>query len=185
VVVLEMNHLCKCLLIALIIPAGCKTNESKIVPVRPADDKGSVVYVYRPNSFSNVIISPGLIIDGKERFLISNNKYTFVYVSPGKHAFKLNLDGHYHGDFERLLDVKPGQAYFLRVDTSMKFVQGQPYIRSFDLKEVTGEVSLSDVEESKYMKPEMPSKYLWKKDESGQEPRFTTDKTSDPFSRNK
>jgi hypothetical protein len=132
-----------------------------------------------------VVISPSVFIDGKERFLMGNNKYTFVYVPPGKHVIKLNLDKHHRGNFEHQLDVQSNQTYFLRVDTAMKFVQGEPYIRSFNLSAVTKEVGLDDIKQCRYMKPEMPSKYLFKKSQSGEKSRFTTDKTSDPFSRNK
>jgi hypothetical protein len=170
---------------ALFSIVGCVSSQPKPGQVMAVAEKGSVVYIYRPNSFSNVVISPSVFIDGKERFLISNDKYTFVHVSPGKHAIKLNLENHYRGNFELMLNVKPNQAYFVRVDTSMKFVQSQPYIRSFSLNAVIDEVGLADIKECKYMKPEMPSKYLFKKSQPGQEPRFTTDKTSDPFSRNK
>lgn len=170
---------------ALFSMVGCVSNQPKPGQIMAAAEKGSVVYIYRPASFSNVVISPGVLIDGKERFLIENDKYSFVYLSPGKHTIKLNLDKHYRGNFERQLDVQPDRAYFLRVDTAMKFVQGQPYIRSFDLKETAIETGLSDIKECKYIKPEMPSRYLLKKGRSGQESRFTTEKTADPFSRNK
>jgi hypothetical protein len=164
---------------------SCISVKEKSEQLLAEPENGSAIYIYRPDSFSNIIISPSVFIDGKERFLIGNDKYSFVHVVPGKHTIKLNLDESYHGDFERLLDVKPDQTYFFRVDTSMKFVQGQPYVRKFNLDEVTKAVGVDEVGECRYMKPEMPSKYILKKSRPSKDSWFTTDKTSDPFSRKK
>ena len=172
-------------LVFMIFSAGCVTHEPKSKLVYHSDDKTPVVYIYRPSSFSNVIISPAVIIDGKERFLIKSGDYTFVYLSPGRHAFKLKLDKNIKGVFEEEIDLKSGEVRFLRVDTSMKFVQGQPYIRTFNLNWVNEERGMSDIKKCKHMSPDMPSKNFRKKNQSGEESRFTTDKTSDPFSRNK
>jgi hypothetical protein len=170
---------------AMFSMVACASGRSQPVKIMGHDEQGSVIYIYRPSSFSNVVVSPGVMIDGKERFLINNDKYAYVTVAPGEHSIKLNLEEHYQGDFEHEINIKTGKKYFLRVDTSIKFVQGKPFIREFNLSEVSTEVGLGEIKDCKYIKSEMPSKYLFKKGASTEESRFTIEKTSDPFSKNK
>ena len=63
--------------LGLISLAGCVSNNSRLIE-QPMAEKRPALYIYRPNSFSNVVVSPTVIIDGKQRFLIGNNKYEML-----------------------------------------------------------------------------------------------------------
>ncbi len=178
--------------VAMLLVNSCVVEQKKpFVPVAPSAEKGSVVYVYRPNSFSNVVVSPDVLIDGSKTFPISNNKYTYVYLQPGTHTLKLDLDERYKGDKEHVLEVEPGEIYYLRIDTSMKFKTYENYARTFSINRVDAAIGLNEINETRYIKPKMPSKYLFDRvSESGEstpdkkESTFSIEKTTDPFGRN-
>ena len=44
-----------------------------------------------------MLISPGVLIDGEEKFLMQNSAYSFFYLNPGLHTFTLKLSDRYEG----------------------------------------------------------------------------------------
>lgn len=179
-----MERFRKIILIAVCFNVACAHEGSKKNQPMADETKGAVVYVYRPNSFSNVVVSPMLIIDGQEKSPIRNNSYMFINLLPGEHLIELGLENFYQGNYQRKLTIKPDGKYFVRVDTATKFVEGQPYTRRFDLNVVTEEVGLKELAACRYTGPGTPRDNVKVKQQEGVAPRFTTDKTSDPFSRN-
>jgi len=169
---------------------GCANIETVFIPAKPSFEKDSIVYIYRSDSFSNVVISPVLLIDNVERLPVRSARYTYVYLVPGSHEFKLNLDKHYHGIKELIVDIKHNKTYFLRIDSSMEFRAGERYKRTFNIREISKEIGENEIKECRYVKPAMPSKYLFGDNNSGgglgnqqDESVFSIEKMHDPFKR--
>jgi len=170
---------------------SCATEQKIFVPEIATVEKGSIVYIYRPNAFSNIAVSPDVLINGVKNFPVSNNRYTLVYLKPGLYEFKLDLDEFYQGNKKIELNVGPEETYYLKIETALKFEPGKAYNRRFDIKSVQDTVAVNEIAHCRYSKPVMPSKYLFGNNHSEGDvthkpaPEFSIDKTSDPFSRKK
>ena len=126
---------------------GCSTKIVKFSVIEPVMGEGAVVYIYRPNSLSNVVISPDVLIDGKKEFEIKNNVYTSLTLPAGVHAFNLALSKRYEGQHSIELELSDAEVYFLRIDTKMKFQMNDLYKRRFDILKISKDIALLEISE--------------------------------------
>jgi len=167
--------------------SGCSVRQTEFVVLKPAGESGSLVYIYRPQSFSNAIVSPDLIIDGKKATTLSNNSYTYRDLAAGNHTFKLNLSNRYSGNTDYKLETLPSKTYFLKVNTSLKFEKNKPYTRRFDIIQLPPDIALEEISEIPFAEDKINSQK--EKDTNNITPegvsddQFSINKTRNPFSK--
>lgn len=133
------------LLSSLLIVTGCSQAPASFNIRETQSDSTAAVYIYRPDTMANLMVSPDIIVDGVRQFSINNKQYQTLQLTAGTHQIQLALTERYQGEHNIILDMAAGQAYFLRVDTAMKFQQNRPYDRSFDIRLVTEADALSQI----------------------------------------
>jgi len=131
----------------LLLLTGCASTPVSFNSSEHVSDNLSVVFIYRPDTLANIMVTPGIQVNGTTSLSISNNQYQVLKLPAGQHHFKLDLTERYQGNIETTLETTNGRAYFLRVDSAMKFQQNRPYDRSFDIQpvaeaEATPQISL-------------------------------------------
>ena len=125
-------------------------------------------------------------------------EYKLVYLMPGQYEIQLGEIKFYAPGKELMIDVKPDAVHYLRLDTSLIFETGvryKSYERKFDLQEVEETFALGEMAscidvDSKPKKKSRSAKVgtdavAKEASEKDEEAVFSTDKTSDPFSRNR
>ncbi len=127
-----------------VLLSGCSHQSTKFVPAAPDNDL-SDVYLYRPNSLSNVVISPVVLVNGNKTEGIKNNTYIQYQLVPGKHSFELEVGERFDGNKQISVNLQPGQVYFLRVDTELKFKKNDLYYRRFDILKVENSIALTEI----------------------------------------
>jgi len=130
--------------------SGCATKSSSFSVIQPVAGKGALVYVYRPNSMSNILISPDVLVDGDKKFKIKSNEYMAMYLPAGKHRFSLNLSKRYEGQHLVDLTLVDAKIYFLRVDAKMKFQMNDQYKRRFDILNVSNDLAVTEISECRH-----------------------------------
>lgn len=130
---------------------SCAKKESNFILVKPVIEAESVVYLYRPDSMSNIMISPDVLINGDKKLEIKNKSYSYIPMSPGKHLIELKLAERYSGIQKLSLNLEQGEIVYLRVGTSLKFEMNKPYSRSFSLEMVESESALTEIEKTKFI----------------------------------
>jgi Protein of unknown function (DUF2846) len=133
------------LLAASAILSGCASTSEKFNSRDHVTDDAAVVFIFRPDALANAMTSPNVVLDGKTLFAISNKQFHTLQLPAGQHRIRLELPERYQGQHEVMLDTLNGQAYFLRIDTAVKFQQNRPYDRSFDLQSVTEADALKQI----------------------------------------
>ena len=124
-------------LAVLFVLTGCASTPVSFNSREQFADNLSVVFIYRPDTLANIMVTPGIMVDGATSLAISNNQYQVLKLPAGQHHFKLELTERYQGNTEITLETGSGQSYFLRIDSTMKFQQNRPYDRSFNMLSVT------------------------------------------------
>ena len=158
---------------------------------QPANvDDSAVLYLYRPASMSNVVISPLIVLDNGEGFEIKNDSYTFIKLEPGVHRVELQLTQRYQGEHLVSLHVQPGHAYYLRVATQMKFRKNDLYLRRFDLQPVSPEMAQAEIAQCSFFSLQADQQSVGPDDADTPvkvpvEAEFSISKSRDPFSRNR
>ena len=178
------------LLLFLIV--SCSAKNTSFLEVEPDLNADSVIYIYRPDSMSNIMVNPTVLIDGEKQQEIKNNSHFYVMLSPGKHEVKLQLAERYAGVKKKSLEFLPGQVSYLRVTASLKFEQNKPYSRTFNIERVDREIAINEINKTGYI-GQVDDKKVAKKteektisSESEQEvskDQFSISKTRDPFSK--
>lgn len=135
--------------------ASCSATGPKFQPAPSPTAGSSLVYVYRPDSWQNESISPAIIIDGRERFVLKNNGYSFFYLKPGSHTFALELSERYQGYGRVELKTEAGRSYYLRVDTAMGV--GIGFTKSFELVRVAEDRARDEIKDCVYLDPKKSS----------------------------
>ena len=125
--------------------SGCATKSADFSVIEPVLGKGALVYIYRPNSMSNILISPDVLIDGDKRFKVKSNEYMAMYLPAGNHKFSLDLTKRYDGNHLVELILVDGKIYFLRIDAKMKFQMNAKYKRRFDILNVPQNKALKEI----------------------------------------
>ena len=136
--------LCTALLTTLWLLAGCVTAVATFNP-EPTSATDAIVYIYRPDTLANILVTPPVIMDGTAVFSILNNQYHTLHLPPGPHRIKLDLADRYLGDHEITIDAANGQSYFLRIDTSLRHTQNRPYDRRFDIRHIVESEALTEI----------------------------------------
>lgn len=86
----------------------------------PATDPAmATVYIYRPKSFVGMALQPTVMLDGKDLLDARNGTVWTGKFEPGHYAFQ--MDDKKSG---AELDLKAGEAYYLRVDIVMGVWKG-------------------------------------------------------------
>ena len=164
----------------LLSASACSNRASTFVAAPEDADRGSVVYIYRPSSTANFMMSPKVIIDGNEKFQIGSGDYRYVYLQPGDHMVGLNPTDQYFTDPAISLHVQSGKNYYLRVSTSLKFETDKMNTRRFWMEVVDETDALSEIADTGYAGPKnQTADREAERDQGGDQ--FTVDKTQDPF----
>ena len=139
------------LILLVLSIASCMPNKSSFIELEPSIEKGALVYVYRPDSFSNIALSPEIIIDGNKRIKLKNDSYNYIYLQQGNHLFQLDLTERYIGNKQINIDVSKNSRYFLKVTTQLKFQKNDMYTRRFDMSIVEKDIALEEMRYSQYV----------------------------------
>ena len=182
---------------------ACVAHKATFVPVQHSSEKGSAVYVYRSSKVSSLMIPPDINIkDAKGAQVkigrLNYGEYKLVYLKPGSHEIQLDAIEYYAPGKDLMIEVEPQVVNYLRMDATLKFETGlsyKPYKREFNIQEIEETIALKelascvDVDNKPKKKsrsaeadPDVVTKEASEKDE---EAVFSTDKTADPFSRNR
>jgi len=169
------------------LTTACSVKKTTFTALQPSLEKGSLVYIYRPSSMSNAIVSPDLMIDGEKTFTLSNNSYTYKYLPAGKHIFKLDLSNRYIGKTDYELDVLTENTYFIKASTSLKFEKNKPYTRRFDLTLIPSSIAIKEISKIPRTKENQNTKnkkrVIEKPPEGVEDDQFSINKTRNPFSK--
>lgn len=169
------------LLSAVLLTTACSNKASTFVPAPQGADRDSIVYIYRPSSSTNFMMSPKVVIDGNEKFKIGSGDYRYVYLQPGRHTLGLNPTDQYMTDAALELTVETDESYYLRVKTSLKFEPDSMNTRRFWFEQVTEKQALEEIGDTGYAGP-IQQTMADPAEEAGTGDGFSVDKTRDPFS---
>ena len=188
--------------------SSCVSQTPQFIVPDPVSGQGAIVYIYRPDSIANILVSTAVLVNGDKKFDINNNTYMSITLPAGKHVISLDLEKRYEGLHLVEIDLADSQIYFLRVDTKMKFQMNARYLRRFDITNVTGELALTEIGKCRNLaatksKPVTLSKKSVVEESADPIPqvnespenesiltndpdsRFSTTKTKNPFSRSR
>ena len=141
----------KMTILGFLLLTGCSAAGPKFQSAPAPAANASLVYVYRPDSWQNASLSPAIIIDGRERFLLKNNGYSFFYLKPGPHTFALEMSEKYEGYSRIDLKTEANRSYYIRVDTAMGF--GAGITKTFGLVAVREETAREEIKDCRYLDP--------------------------------
>ncbi len=79
----------------------------------------ATVYVYRYKQFVGGALAPSVYCDDTQLARMDNGRYFMVTIDPAKHTFRSN-----DPQSGILLDAKPGEQYFIRVEIATGFMKG-------------------------------------------------------------
>ncbi len=174
-----MRHVLKALLLSTaLLLVACSTKESVFMPAPQTDKQDSVVYVYRPSSSTNFMMSPKVVIDGNEKFKIASGDYRYVYLQPGSHSIGLNPADQYQTREAIKLNTEAGKSYYLRVKTSLKFEPDKMNTRTFWIETADEKTAQDEISETDYAGPVAQETIA---QPAADKEGFTVDKTQDPF----
>ena len=174
-----MSHVMKALLLfAALLLVACSAKESVFIPAPQTDNQDSVVYVYRPSSSTNFMMSPKVVIDGNEKFKIASGDYSYVYLQPGSHSVGLHATDQYQTREAIKLNTEAGKSYYLRVKTSLKFEPDKMNTRTFWIEAVDEKTAQAEISETDYAGPAAQQATT---KPANEKEGFSVDKTQDPF----
>ena len=198
-----MNMTRKAIPLFFLLLTACATHKATFVPVQPSSEKGSAVYVYRSSKVSNLMIPPDINIKNAKGVQVkigrlNYGEYKLVYLKPGPHEIQLDAIEYYAPGKDLMIEVEPQVINYLRMDATLKFETGlsyKPYKREFNIQEVEETIALKELAscvdvDNKPKKKSRSAKFetdavTGEASEKEEEAVFSTDKTSDPFSRNR
>lgn len=137
--------------ITVLLLTSCSQKVVKFVPEQPSISKGSVIYIYRPNALANIVVSPGVIVDGEKKFDIKNDAYNYFYLPAGQHHIELDLPERFQGNKSVGFSIEPNSIKYFRITTSMKFEMNKLYGRTFDISEVLASEAVEELAECEYL----------------------------------
>ncbi|HEY9052860.1 MAG TPA: DUF2846 domain-containing protein [Gammaproteobacteria bacterium] len=168
---------------SMFVLSACTTAPGRFDLATHASSSNAVVYIYRPNSLSNVMVAPDVLINGVKEFSINNNYYNVIHLPAGKHQIKLDLTERYQGVNELVLDTVSGQNYFLRVTTAVKFQMNKPYDRWFNLEQVRAKIAQDEIAQCKPYKPDSKAPADEVATQETEESEYSSQKFRNPFSK--
>ena len=167
--------------LAVLMLAACSNKASTFVAAPQDAEQGSVVYIYRPSSSTNFMMSPKVVIDDSEKFKIGSGDYRYVYLQTGQHTVGLNPTDQYVTDAAVTINVEAGQSYYLRVKTSLKFETDKMNTRKFWIDVVAEKEALAEIGSTDYSGPELQPSAGPETEGHEDKAGFSVDKTQDPF----
>jgi len=178
------------LLLALSV-VGCSSGKLGQLKQPSMTENMALLYLYRPASMANVVVSPQLQVDDMDAFSIGNDSYTFVQLKPGYHRVRLLLPARYQGEHEFSFQAGAAQTYYLRVDAQMKFRKNDLYQRRFDLLAVAAAAARDEIAQCDFFMSQAEAAAQVQTDDAGSKPetpadaQFSISKSRDPFSRSR
>ena len=139
-------------LITMFLCASCLSyaQEFKELSTPPSDS--TILYIYRERKGANALISPGIEINGEERFLLKNAGYSYFKLDSGQYTVSIKLSDRYDGTSKIDLNLKGGQSYFVRMSTRNDSF-GMMTVRVFDLELIEHDVAITGISSCKYIDP--------------------------------
>ena len=171
------------LFLSMFAISACTTAPGHFDLAKHASTSNAVVYIYRPNSLSNVMVAPDVLIDDVKEFPINNNYFNVIYLPAGKHHIKLDLTERYQGVNELVLETVSGHNYFLRVSTAVKFQMNKPYDRWFNLEQVTAQIAKDEIIYCKPYKPDSKVPAVETATQEAGKSEYSSQKFRNPFSK--
>ncbi len=169
------------LLAAVLLLTACTNRVSSFVAAPQQADKGSVVYIYRPSSSANFMMSPKVVIDDSERFRIASGDYRYVYLQNGEHSIGLDPTDQYFTEAAIAVTIEADKNYYLRVSTSLKFETDSMNTRKFWIDVIEEQQALAEIGDTEYAGPKVQQSSTELTEEPDHEQGFSVDKTQDPF----
>ncbi len=169
------------LLLLVLAAAACSNREATFVAAPQVADKGAVVYIYRPSSSTNFMLTPAVVVDGNEQFKLASGDYRYIYLNYGTHTIGLNPTDQYLTDAAISINIEAGKNYFLRVNTSLKFEPEQMNTRKFWIDEVAEGDALAEIAQTDYSGPRLEQQPATQTGAGNTDDGFSVDKTQDPF----
>ncbi len=135
---------------------------------------------------ANASYSPELYVDDAFAVFIKNGTNTGLTLSPGEHIFEIAPDKNYAGFTKLRLNLRAGNTYYLRVDSSLRIKNTaiyQPYQRSFDLLNIDAALATEQITQCCSQK-EKASAYAAEIEPVKKQATkgFSVEKTQNPFS---
>lgn len=143
----------------VLLVSGCGATGPQYTALQPSRPTAGILYVYRPASFVNGAISPGISVDGKEYAALPSGGYMAFELEKGYHTVDLVLSGRYSGDSSMSVEVLPQVATYLRLDTSI----GEKK-RLFSLNNTFSPTADAEIRACMYQDPNGPrfsKSYFW------------------------
>lgn len=171
--------------------SGCVQKHTRPLETPAMTESNAVVYLYRPASMSNIVISPTVVVDNRGGFEMANGNYTYMVMEPGGHRLRLELSERYQGRHEQEFNVEAGGRYYFRIDTRLKFRKNDLYQRRFDLLRMETDSAISEISACSYFPlpghqkegTVQPGKIV--DDGQSEDAHFSISRSRDPFGRNK
>lgn len=138
------------LFLFLVFAVACSSSNTSQPPAAPAAapalaaapppapvtrDGAATVYIYRPKAYMGFALRPTVMVDGKDLVNIGNGKLYTGYFTPGKYLFQ--MDDKKSG---AELDVKAGEAYYMRVEIVPGFWKGGGRMTLMDPRQGSTEI---------------------------------------------
>jgi hypothetical protein len=115
-----MFRLFRLLVVALLAaPVVSFAQEAEKKPAAPVSTDMATVYFYRYKQFVGGGLEPSVYCDEVQLARMDNGRFFAIKLAPGRHAFRSNDK---QSGVE--LELKGGQAYYLRVDIVTGFMKG-------------------------------------------------------------
>lgn len=108
--------------LSFVVSVTCLCALAQDKPATPSQDSTpskSSVYIYRYKQFVGAALAPSVYCDDNQLARMDNGRYFMATVDPGKHTFRSN-----DPQSGILLDMKPGEQYFIRVEIATGFMKG-------------------------------------------------------------
>lgn len=172
---------CFILVLAVLLASACTNNASTFIAAPQLADSDAVVYIYRPSSSANFMMSPKVMIDDIEKFSIGSGDYRYVYLQNGDHTVGLKPADQYVTDAALAIRVEAGNSYYLRVGTSLKFEAETMNTRKFWIDIINEETARNEIAGTRYAGPKLQQSPTIRPVETGSGEGFSVDKTQDPF----
>ena len=176
-------HLQRVMFLSVVLfMAACSNKESTFVAAPQNVEKGSIIYIYRPSSSTNFMMSPKVVIDDNEKFKIGSGDYRYVYLQSGEHTIGLNPTDQYITDAAFTINVEADKSYYLRVNTLLKFEPEKMNTRKFWIDVVAEKEALTEIGNTEYSGPKAQQSSADETQSIEVKEGFSVDKTQDPFS---
>lgn len=171
-----------------IIISACSSQQSRFTPAETASENQATIYIYRPASLSNIVISPIVLLDEQTLFTLAANRYDYIHLNAGNHEFKLALGDRYTGNKQLNMNIEAGRSYYLKVQTSLRFKKNAPYTRRFDLLHMNADTAQGEIRLTQQITSRQPTAEATRDETESnnnqqQPPQFDLSKNRNPFAK--